>query len=132
MNITGSTQLKFINQIGKLDSGYSQIIKVSFEWHYFSLVPENRISLEDHICISFVSFVLIFLSHRRHLLLLKCPQRFFWYPWSFAEMVQWSLLVDAMLNKPAFLTPSPIGFVSQSISISFILHMYNINQSRQT
>ena len=54
------------------------------------LDPENRISLEDHICISFVSLVLIFLSDRRDLLLLKYSQIFFWHPWSFAEMVQWS------------------------------------------
>ena len=55
------------------------------------LDPENQISLKDHICISFVSLVLIFLSHRPDLLLLKYSQRFFWHPWLFfAEMVQWS------------------------------------------
>ena len=68
--------------------------------------PENQISLEDRVCISFVSFCFTFYSNFWNALFLFSPK------WCSGR------LVGVMLDKPAFVAPPQIGFVWQSNLIS--------------
>ena len=68
--------------------------------------PENQISLEDRVCISFVSFYFTFYSNFWNALLLFSPK------WCSGR------LAGVMLDKPAFVAPPQIGFVWQSNLIS--------------
>ena len=77
---------------------------------------ENQISLEDRVCISFVSCLNIsfdFLPNLKHVLAashLIFSDIFLCFP----NLCTSRRLVGVMLNKLAFVAPSEIGFVHKS------------------
>ena len=96
------------------------------------LVSENRISLEDHICISFVSFVLIFLSYELDILFLNILKKI---SGILGRLPKWcnslDWLMPCSINLHSWLPLQLDLCPNQFFLFSFFIYIILTNQGKQ-